>query len=91
MYFKDKPLNHTPQSSEQIMKVLFVTIAFAVAMTATTCASKEEVEQDCVCIEIYYPVCASNGETFENICWFDCAQKEDPSLAIVHLGKCQDQ
>ncbi|CAG9836062.1 unnamed protein product [Diabrotica balteata] len=42
----------------------------------------------CSCILIIREVCASNGETYDNECWFKCAQQEDPNLQIVSQGRC---
>ncbi|XP_037364220.1 serine protease inhibitor Kazal-type 9-like [Talpa occidentalis] len=41
------------------------------------------------CIEIYAPICGSDGKTYDNDCFF-CreTEKTDNKLKFVHFGKC---
>lgn len=45
---------------------------------------------DCACPEIYNPFCASNEQTYPNVCAFTCEKRKHPSvrLHIVHRGEC---
>ncbi|XP_075399267.1 serine protease inhibitor Kazal-type 9 [Tenrec ecaudatus] len=41
------------------------------------------------CYEIYAPICASDGQTYDNECFF-CSEvvKTNKKLKFVHFGKC---
>ena len=36
------------------------------------------------------PVCGSDGKTYNNKCLFEIAKCKDPSLRIIHAGRCAD-
>lgn len=54
------------------------------SMTTTTTIKP----QLCNCIQIFAPVCGSNGNTFANECLLNCAGNDDKSLKIVSNGNC---
>ena len=41
------------------------------------------------CLEIYDPVCASNGNTFSNKCFFNIAVCNGAKITVAHLGICE--
>lgn len=45
---------------------------------------------DCVCTREYNPVCASNGKSYSNECYFDCEVEKNADLHIAHYGTCED-
>lgn len=47
-------------------------------------------QEDCVCEDCDFPVCANNYFTYENPCKFECAKKLQPGLLILWRGHCDD-
>lgn len=45
----------------------------------------------CMCRKISKPVCASDGISYGNECYFRCAKRLDGSLCIVHKGFCDEE
>lgn len=45
-----------------------------------------------ICPTIYAPVCANNGESFNNICEFKAQKKcrNDKTLKLVKKGRCSE-
>lgn len=48
------------------------------------------VAELCVCPRLYRPLCASNGKTYNNMCYLRCAQKGVYRLYKVRNGRCMD-
>lgn len=73
------------------MKTIFTVVMIAVFAMATTYAAAQEdrSSDDCECPKYYEPVCASNGETYINWCEFECIQKMQVSLNVIHFGACE--
>lgn len=46
-------------------------------------------QDDCICPDIYNPICGSNDKTYSNKCEFDCATKLDYKLEIKNEGECR--
>ncbi|CAH1641807.1 unnamed protein product [Spodoptera littoralis] len=44
--------------------------------------------RDCVCSKIYDPVCASNNESYFNLCFLECKVPKSENISVVHQGNC---
>lgn len=55
----------------------------SIEMTTTTTTVKPQL---CNCTQAIAPVCGSNGDTFTNQCFFNCAAKDDASLRMLANG-----
>lgn len=57
-----------------------------------TCCDYEcpdENKCDKVCTQEYEPLCASNGETYSNLCGFEIAQCNNRQLEKMYDGECR--
>ncbi|KAF1774433.1 Kazal domain [Phytophthora cactorum] len=56
--------------------------------TSPSTDSSESTGCPDVCIEIFRPVCGSDGITYANSCFLGIASCNDPSITLAHNGAC---
>lgn len=65
-------------------------LAVCVALVAVCSADDPQEAPTCICTRNYDPVCASDGETYQNMCLFECTQKVHRALRVVRAGTCDN-
>ncbi|KAJ2945672.1 hypothetical protein O0L34_g507 [Tuta absoluta] len=53
------------------------------------CSREELTPPSCTCPYKYLPVCGSDGETYPNNCYLNCARFSNPNLIVKYYGECQ--
>lgn len=71
------------------MKSLFVIIGIVLIVTHFAAAAEDA--DFCVCTREYNPICASNGVTYSNRCYYDCEKKKNKDLGIQFMGDCDEE
>lgn len=66
----------------------YLTVKYQGRCDGIDSVSANAVEQQCVCPLILSPICASDGNSYDNTCLLVCAQKYKSNLNIVHFGYC---
>lgn len=73
----------------------FIGMVFVLAQLDSAQAECDLADSTCPCPKIYKPICASNGETYNNPCIFECFKKECPEEARnvekVSDGRCDGE
>ncbi|KAL0871424.1 hypothetical protein ABMA27_005154 [Loxostege sticticalis] len=52
------------------------------------CITNNNNQPECTCAENHSPVCGSDGVTYDNDCWLNCATQYNSRLSIAHSGFC---
>ncbi|XP_047036843.1 serine protease inhibitor dipetalogastin-like [Helicoverpa armigera] len=48
----------------------------------------EAPNRSCLCSKIYDPVCASNYQSYFNLCFLECKVSKTDNVSVVHQGNC---
>lgn len=73
------------------VKSLFVIIAIVVIHIVESIAFKSyDEDRPCICTREYIPVCASNGATYPNQCFYKCQKQKNKNLYIKFFGDCDE-
>ncbi len=64
--------------------VVFLMMFCVFPVFANTTTYKSKPNSNCVCINVWQPVCGKDGKTYSNSCVADCAKVE-----VVSKGACK--
>lgn len=68
--------------------ILFAVTVLAIVLVP---AIESAPRKPCYCPKNWNPQCASNGQTYGNVCEFNCDHDENKSLFIVYSGSCRPE
>ncbi|CAL8133079.1 unnamed protein product [Orchesella dallaii] len=84
MEFSNCNSSKNTKFNKVIVFALLLTVLFCVLLSSQA-RSDDRV---CYCGRLRFPVCGSNGITYDNPCSLICAQRLDKSLRQVRRGGC---
>lgn len=71
--------------------IAIICVAFVVMHAVQSAAVQSYDEYDCICTREYMPICASNGVTFPNLCFYKCEKERNKELSIKFHGHCDEE
>lgn len=82
---------HFNQNKMGLCKLIVIVGVAALWIDSSKSASIGSQENVCICSREYFPVCASNGQTYSNKCVFQCEKRHLNDLEIKFYGECDEQ
>lgn len=70
--------------------IVIIGIALVVLQTVQSAALQSTGDHECVCTREYQPICASNGVTYANKCYYRCEKEQNNELSILFEGDCDE-
>lgn len=76
-----------------LSKVFIIGLAALCTQTVKSAAvnSNQPIEDNCICLLDYTPVCGSDNKTYSNKCMLRCEQRKQNDLTLQHVGECDSQ
>lgn len=90
--FRQSPPKTNGQSTMSLKSlIIFFGIVCAVMAHTETFTSPSGETFECKCSrQNFFPICASDGETYDNWCYFDCVKTKKPDLEALFEGDCSE-
>ena len=71
--------------------IVIIGIALVVLQTVQSAAVQSIDDHECICTREYQPICASNGVTYSNKCYYKCEKDHNKELSIKFEGECDER